>query len=283
MALALRPQPPDAPPLGALLRTWRRRRNYSQLALALAADVSQRHLSFVESGRTRPSRDMVLRLAAQLEVPLRERNRLLLAAGFAPVYPERPLDDPALGAARAAVERVLAAHEPYPALAVDRSWTLVAANRAVALLTAGAAPALLAPPVNVLRLSLHPDGVAPRIVNYGEWRAHVLARLRREAAAAGDDALAALADELGAYPPPRPAPRAPSAGRGAGDADGAGVFVPLRLAAGDAVLSLLSTTTVFGTPADVTLAELALECFFPADAATAEWLRRAAAGAPGGG
>ncbi len=291
MALALRPQPPDAPPLGALLRTWRQRRNYSQLALALAADVSQRHLSFVESGRTRPSRDMVLRLAAQLEVPLRERNRLLLAAGFAPVYPERPLDDPALGAARAAVERVLAAHEPYPALAVDRSWTLVAANRAVALLTAGAAPALLAPPVNVLRLSLHPDGVAPRIVNYGEWRAHVLARLRREAAAAGDDALAALADELHGYPPPRPAPRGPSAGRGAGDGngagdgagDGAGVFVPLRLAAGDAVLSFLSTTTVFGTPADVTLAELALECFFPADAATAEWLRRAAGGAPGGG
>ena len=277
MATSFHPPPPDSgaatqPPLGALLREWRQRRKLSQLALALAADVSQRHLSFVESGRTRPSREMVLRLAAPLEVPLRERNRLLLAAGFAPSYPERRLDDPALVAARAAVERVLRAHEPYPALAVDRHWTLVAANRAVAPLLAGASATLLAPPVNVLRLSLHPDGVAPRIVNYGQWRTHLLERLRQQIAASGDDGLAALHDELRGYPPPARsrARRSPAAAD-----DGAGVFVPLQLAADDGgVLTFLSTTTVFGTPVDVTLAELALECFFPADDETAERLRR---------
>ncbi|HKG95298.1 MAG TPA: helix-turn-helix transcriptional regulator [Gemmatimonadaceae bacterium] len=264
--------------VGALLREWRQRRKLSQLALALAADVSQRHLSFVESGRTRPSREMVLRLAVQLQMPLRERNQLLLAAGFAPLYPERPLDDPALGAVRAAVERVLTAHEPYPALAVDRHWTLVAANRAVAPFLAGASPALLAPPVNVLRLSLHPEGVAPRIVNYRQWRAHLLERLHQQVAASGDDTLAALYDELRAYPPPAPSRmqshmrHPPSVA-----SDGAGLFVPLQLAVGDddsEVLTFFSTTTVFGTPVDVTLAELALECFFPGDAETAERLRR---------
>ncbi len=196
---------PAPPPLGALLRAWRGRRGQSQLALALDAGVSQRHLSFVESGRTRPSRDLVLRLAAHLDVPLRERNRLLLAAGFAPLFAERPLADPALAAARAAVERGRAAHAPFPALAVDRRWTLVAANGALPRLLDGAAPALLAPPVNVLRLALHPDGLAPRIVNHAEWRAHLLERLRHQAAAAGDDALAALHDELQGYPAPRPA------------------------------------------------------------------------------
>jgi len=257
-------------PLGTLLREWRQRRKLSQLALALAAGVSQRHLSFVESGRTRPSRDMVLRLATCLELPLRERNRMLLAAGFAPLYPERPLDDPALGAARAAIERVLLAHEPYPALAVDRHWTLVAANRAVGPLLAGASPALLAPPLNVLRLTLHPEGVAPRIVNYGQVRAHLLERLHQQVGASGDDALAALYDELRGYPPPARdgARRSPAIA-----SEGAGVFVPLQLATDDGVLAFLSTTTVFGTPVDVTLAELALECFFPADAETAERLR----------
>jgi transcriptional regulator with XRE-family HTH domain len=256
-------------PLGALLREWRQRRKLSQLALALAADVSQRHLSFVESGRTRPSRDMVLRLAAQLELPLRERNRLLLAAGFAPLYPERPLDDPALDAARAAVVRLLTAHEPYPALAVDRHWTLVAANRAVAPLFAGASPALLEPPLNVLRVTLHPDGVAPRLVNYGQLRTHLLERLHQQVAASGDDTLAALYDELRAYPPPARSGthRSPAIAH-----EGAGVFVPLQLATDDGVLTFLSTTTVFGSPVDVTLAELALECFFPADAETAERL-----------
>jgi len=270
MTSPLRRQTDSQGPSGTLLREWRHRRKLSQLALALAAGVSQRHLSFVESGRTRPSRDMVLRLATCLELPLRERNRLLLAAGFAPLYPERRLDDPVLGAARAAMERVLTAHEPYPALAVDRHWTLVAANRAVGPLLAGAAPALLAPPLNVLRLTLHPDGVAPRIVNYGQVRTHLLERLHQQVGASGDDALATLYDELRGYPPPARdgARRSPAIA-----SEGAGVFVPLQLATDDGVLSFLSTTTVFGTPVDVTLAELALECFFPADAETAERLR----------
>src|SRR5512146_1621612 len=188
--------PATHPTLGDLLREWRRRRNLSQLALALESDISQRHISFVESGRARPSRELVLRLAERLEVPQRERNRLLLAAGYAPVYQERPLADPALAAARQAVERVLAGHEPYPALAVDRHWTLVAANRALAPLLAGIAPELLAPPVNVLRLSLHPDGLAPRIVNFGQWRAHLHERVHQQVAASGDPTLAALLEEL---------------------------------------------------------------------------------------
>jgi len=262
----------ERPTLGALLREWRQRRHLSQLALALDADVSQRHLSFVESGRAQASRELVLRLAERLEVPLRERNHLLLAAGYAPLFAERPLDDPALSAARRAVERVLAAHEPYPALAVDRQWRLVAANRAVAPLLAGVSPALLAPPVNVLRLSLHPDGLAPRIVNLAQWRAHLLERLAQQVAASADPALAALRDELRALPAPRTsAVRHPSIA-----GDGAGVFVPMQLATDAGVLSFLSTTTVFGTPVDVTLAELALECFFPADDATAAALARAA-------
>lgn len=266
----------DAPPSpGSLLRGWRQRRKLSQLALALEADVSQRHLSFVESGRTRPSREMVLKLATCLQLPLRERNRLLLAAGFAPHYPERRLDDPALDAARQAVERVLTAHEPFPALAVDRHWTMVAANRAIAALVAGASPALLAPPVNVLRLSLHPDGLAPRIVNLAEWRSHLLERLEQQITASGDEALAALHDELRGYPAPaRSAPQRPADGA----ADAACVFVPLRLTTDVGVLALLSTTTVFGTPVDVTLAELALECFFPADAETRERLRQLTTG-----
>ena len=263
---------PTAPDLalGALLREWRQRRHLSQLALALAADVSQRHLSFVESGRARPSREMVLRLGEHLAVPLRERNRLLLAAGYAPVFAERPLSDPALHAAREAVERVLRGHEPFPALAIDRHWTLVAANRAVTPLLAGAAPRLLAPPVNVLRLSLDPEGLAPRIVNLVQWRAHLLDRLQQQVDASADATLAALHEELRAYPLPRAAPRPVP---GAVAPDGAGVFVPLQLATDDGTLSFLSTTTVFGTPVDVTLAEIALECFFPADEATAARLR----------
>lgn len=263
---------------GPLLRAWRERRRLSQLALALDAGVSQRHLSFVESGRSEPSRAMVLRLAEHLGVPLRERNRLLLAAGYAPAYAERPLADPALAAARAAVERVLAGHEPFPALAVDRHWTLVAANRAVEPLLAGVAPALLAASVNVLRLSLHPDGLARRIVNYAEWRAHLLERLARQVAASGDARLVALAEELRGYPAPCAWAASDGARSDIGANDG-GIFVPLRLATDGGVLTLVSTTTVFGTPADVTLDELALECFFPADAATAERLRGAIADA----
>lgn len=244
----------------------------SQLDLAGQADISTKHLSFLETGRSAPSRDMLLRLAEQLEVPLRERNALLRAAGFAAVFPERPLADPALTSARGAVELVLRGHEPYPALAVDRHWNLLAANSAIGRLLVGADAALLRPPVNVLRLSLHPAGLAPRIVNLAEWRAHLLARLRHQIDVTGDPALIALINELRALPaPPRDGAE--------GHEDGA-VVVPLQLRVGDAVLRLFSTTTVFGTPVDVTLAELALESFFPADPATADALRRAAEADP---
>ena len=196
-------------PVGELLRGWRQRRRLSQLDLALEAEISSRHLSFLETGRSQPSRDMLLHLAERLDVPLRERNVLLTAAGYAPVFAERALTDPALQAARKAVELVLKGHEPFPALAVDRHWTLVAANAAVAPLLAGADPALLAPPVNVLRLSLHPNGLAPRIENLREWRAHLLERLRRQVELTADPVLAALMDELRAYPSPGGAARSP--------------------------------------------------------------------------
>lgn len=263
-----------APSFGDHLRDWRRRRRLSQLDLACEADISTRHLSFIETGRSRPSRDMVLHLAERLEVPLRERNTLLVAAGFAPAYPVRPLDDPALALARRAVERVIEAHAPNPALAVDRHWQLVAANAAVPLLLDGVSPALLQPPVNVLRLGLHPDGLAPRIVNYGEWRGHLLERLQRQVDSAGDPVLVELLAELRAYPAP-PARIATLAPPEEAHPD---VVVPFRLATASGILSFLSTTTVFGTPVDVTLSELAVESFFPADAATAEALRRTGAG-----
>jgi transcriptional regulator with XRE-family HTH domain len=251
---------------GPLLREWRSRRRLSQLDLALDAEVSARHLSFVETGRAQPSRDMVLRLAEHLRVPLRERNTLLVAAGYAPAFRERPLDDPALGPAREAVDLVLKGHEPFPALAVDRHWNLVASNRAVAPLLAGVDPELLRPPVNVLRLSLHPRGVAPRITNLGEWRAHLLGRLRQQIEATADPVLAGLLRELSGYP---------AQGQAANPSAAApGIVVPLRLVTDAGTLALLSTTTVFGTPVDVTLSELALETFFPADAETAAALRR---------
>jgi transcriptional regulator with XRE-family HTH domain len=258
-------------PVGELLRDWRQRRRLSQLDLALEADVSARHVSFLETGRSRPSREMVLRLADQLEIPIREQNALLVAAGYAPVYPERQLDDPALRAARQAVELVLAGHEPYPAVAVDRHWTLVAANRAIEPLLVGIRPDLLAPPVNVLRATLHPAGLAPRIANYAEWRAHMLARLGRQVALTADATLTALLEELSAYPAPANAIGSDEPAR---DQDGTGVVMPLRIRTDDGVLSFLYTTTIFGTPVDVTLAELAIEAFFPADQATADALRR---------
>ena len=257
-------------PIGELLRDWRQRRRLSQLDLALEAEISTRHLSFVETGRARPSRDMVLHLAERLEVPLRERNSLLVAAGFAPAFRERPLDDPAMTAARRAVGQVLAAHGPFPALAVDRHWNLVAANAAVQALLGGVAPALLVPPVNVLRLSLHPQGLAPAIANLGEWRTHILVRLRRQAEAAADPALVRLLQELATLPTPdEPAARP-------GEHEPGGVIVPLRLRSPAGLLELIGTTTVFGSALDITLAELTLETFFPADAATAAALRRLA-------
>lgn len=259
---AARPAPR---PVGALLRQWRTRRRLSQLELSLRAEVSTRHVSFVETGRSTPSREMILRLAEELDIPLRERNHLLLAAGYAPGYPESTWGSPPLAAVRAAVQQVLTGHEPHPALAVDRGWHLVDANRTVGLLTRDAAPGLLASPVNVLRLSLHPDGIASRIANLGQWRAHLLGRLRRQADATADADLTALYKELQSYPCDDPEPEVDLPGPG-------DIVVPLRMRHGDRELSFVSTTTVFGTPLDVTVAELAIESFFPADEETASAL-----------
>ncbi len=252
------------PTVGTLLRDWRQRRRLSQLDLALEAGVSPRHVSFVETGRSRPSADMVVHLAEQLDVPLRERNQLLLAAGYAPAYGQRGLEEPEMGPVREALDSVLRGHEPYPAVVVDRHWGMVAGNSAVSLLTDGVAPALLEPPVNVLRVSLHPDGVAPRIVNLAEWRAHVLDRLGRQAVLTGDPALATLYEELSSLPGGPSGPHDLAAGD---------IAVPLRLRAGDAELVFISTLTTFGTATDVTVAELSIESFFPADRATADALR----------
>lgn len=264
-----------AQPVGNLIREWRQRRRLSQLDLALGADISARHVSFVETGRSVPSREMLLHLAERLEVPLRDRNELLLAAGYAPAFRERPLSDPALAAARQAVELVLHGHEPYPAIAVDRHWSLVAHNRSVAPFLVGVAPALLQPPANVLRASLHPEGFAPRIANFAEWRAHLLARLGHQVDVTADPVLADLLKELREYPTP-----ASSEPHTAGEPEHSSVFVPLRLRTPAGLLNLISTTTVFGTPVDITLSELALETFFPADPETAALLRGAAVSAP---
>lgn len=250
-------------PVGEQLRDWRQRRHLSQLDLAGLADISSRHLSFMETGRSLPSRAMLLRLSDRLDVPLRERNQLFVAAGFAPVYAERRLDDPALQDARRAIDLVLRGHEPYPALAIDRHWNMHAANRAVDPFLKGVAPHLLEPPVNVLRLSLHPEGVAPRVANLGEWRAHLLQRLRQQVEGSGDPVLEALLQELLAYPAPaHEEPPSPTA-----------FVVPMRLRTEVGELAFISTTTVFGTPVEVTLSELAIESFFPADEKTAKVLR----------
>ncbi len=263
------------PAVGQMLRVWRRRRHLTQLALAAETDISQRHLSFVESGRAQPSREMVLRIAEHLRVPLRERNALLFAAGFAPVYRERSYDDPELAVARQAMERVLKAHEPNPALLVDRHWNLVAANAALAPMLAPVTdPALVTPPVNVLRLTLHPAGMAPAIVNLPVVRSHLLERLRQQVDATADPVLANLLTELSAYPATN-AYSVPAAADAESLASAGHIALPLRIRSGDAVLSFISTITVFGTPLDVTLSELALETFFPEDAFTAAALAAA--------
>jgi transcriptional regulator with XRE-family HTH domain len=244
---------------GDLLREWRQRRRLSQLDLAIGANVSSRHLSFVETGRAKPSSEMILHLAEYLDVPLRDRNALLLAGGYAPAYPERTLEAPELKAVQAALARVLKAHEPYPAAVVNRWWELVAANQGIGLFTGQVRPDLLEPPVNVLRLSLHPDGMAPRIANLPEWRAHLLARLHRQAEATGDQRLAALHAELSGYP----------GSEGSPSPQAADVVVPLRYRTGPGELSFISLTAVVGTPMDVTVEELAIESFYPADEATA--------------
>jgi transcriptional regulator with XRE-family HTH domain len=254
----------SAPPLGILLKDWRQRRRMSQLDLALEAGVSARHLSFLETGRSNPSREMVLHLAEELDLPLRERNRMLLAAGFAPAYDERPLEAPELEPVRRAVAQVLTGIEPFPAAVIDRWWNLVASNRQIGVFLEGVAPELLEPPANVLKVSLHPDGMAPRIANLAEWREHLLSRLRREIAATGDARLTELLEEVSAYP--APADRAPDV-----PPHGA-IAVPLRIHGARRELTFISTVATFGTAVDVTVAELSIEAFFPADAQTAEAL-----------
>ncbi|MDF5757142.1 helix-turn-helix transcriptional regulator [Spongiactinospora sp. TRM90649] len=253
--------------VGDLLREWRRRRRVSQLDLAIEAGVSARHVSFLETGRARPSREMVMRLSDHLGVPLRHRNRLLVAAGHAPVYRERPIAAPEMGAVRGALDKILAGHEPYPALVVDRAWDLVAANRGAGLFLDGLPADLLKEPVNVLRLTLHPDGLARDLANLSEVRSHLLGHLRAQAESSGEPRLADLHDELAAYryPGAEPGPARPYA---TGD-----VLLPLRLRRGGAVLSMFTTIAVFGTPLDVTVSELAIELFWPNDEATAALLR----------
>jgi len=261
----------SAPTVGALLRDWRIRRRHSQLSLALHADVSARHLSFLETGRAMPSREMVWQLAEALEIPPRERDALLLAAGFAPASAPRVPDDAQLRGVRDAVDLLLAALMPAPALAVDRHWTVVAYNPALAVFLRDVDPTLATPPVNALRASLHPRGLAPRIANLAQWRAHVLARLRRDVELTADPVLAALRAELQAYPPP------PGAAPDDGEAE-PGVVIPLRVRSPHGTLAFLSTTTIFGTAVDARAAELTIESFLPADAHTAAVLRAAAGG-----
>jgi transcriptional regulator with XRE-family HTH domain len=254
--------------VGEHLREWRQRRHLSQLDLAVDAEISARHLSFVETGRAAPSREMVLKLAERLDVPLRERNVLLVAAGFAPAFPQRSLDDPMLKSARQAIDLVLRAHEPNPALAYDRHWNLVTANRMVAPLLDGIPERLLGQPFNILRLAFHPEALAPRTVNLAEWCGHLLERLHRQCEATADPELIKLYNDLRAFPlPARTVPLPPDNN----------VAIPLKLRHNGEVLSFISTTMVFGTPVDVTLSELALETFFPADDLTTARMRQMAA------
>jgi transcriptional regulator with XRE-family HTH domain len=260
-----------ARPVGDLLREWRQRRRLSQLDLACEAEISTRHLSFVETGRAQPSREMILHLSEQLDIPMRERNILLVAAGYAPMFPERSLDDPALRSARKAIDLVLESQKPYPAFAIDRHWNIVASNGAIPEVYVGVAADVLRPPINALRLSLHPEGLAPRIVNLEEWREHVLGRLRRQVDLTADPLLIDLLRELVDYAKPLAKRRADA------PSPEHAVAVPFRISTVLGLLSFFTTTTIFGTPVDVTLSELALECFYPADAATADVVRAAAA------
>jgi transcriptional regulator with XRE-family HTH domain len=256
-------------PIGELLRSWRQRRNLSQLELALDADVSARHVSFLETGRSRPSREMVIRLAEQLEIPLRERNALLLAAGYAPIYAERQLDAPEMAPVRQAIDRFLRAHEPYPAVVIDRHHNLIASNDALELLLEGVDPELLKPPANVLRIALHPNGMAPRTLNLREWSAYLLQRARREAHITHDPDLASLYEELSGYPGVQTIPAQSEVQPG-------DIVLPLRLLDldGESELAFFGTISTFGTAADITLAELAIEAFYPANARTAMRLLR---------
>lgn len=262
--------------VGPLLRGWREQRRISQLELALRADSSARHISFVETGRSRPSEELILRLAEHLDVPVRERNALLVVAGYAPRYTETALDDPAMEALRESMDRLLQGYDPYPALVLDGTYTVVAANRGIALLLEGVAGHLLVPPVNAMRLTLHPEGLAPRVVNLREWRADLLAQMERQIALARSAPLRELYEEVAAYPVPeraRPAPDPAGAGTGAGPGGLPPLALPLRIEHDGRVLSFLSSIATFNTPMDVTVAELAIETFLPADRATASYLR----------
>ncbi|MFI1398310.1 helix-turn-helix domain-containing protein [Streptomyces sp. NPDC020681] len=264
--------------VGPLLRRWRERRKLSQLELAMRADSSSRHISFVETGRSRPSEEMVLRLAEHLDVPVRERNALLLAAGYAPRYAETSLDDPAMESLREGIERLLQGYEPYPAVVVDGTYTVLAANRGIAMLLDGLPEHLLSPPLNAMRITLHPEGLSQRIRNLREWRGHLLAQMERQIALARSDALRELYDEVAAYPLPEPAPE--SAANTAADDDGLEVpaatpyfALPLQIEHDGRVLSFVSSISTFNTPMDVTVAELAIETFLPADPATVKYLQ----------
>lgn len=266
--------PADSP--GDLLRQWRQRRRFSQLHLALEADISQRHLSFIENGRAAPSREMLLKLSETLDVPLRERNCLLVSAGYAPMFVERSLEDPALRLAMDAVQRILDGHAPNPALAIDRHWTILRSNSAIAPLLAEVKDkSLLQAPVNALRLSLHPGGLAPNILNLAEWRSHVLERLRNINDTVVDRELVELERELSSYPGGAVAPHNEPGHHG-------GIAVPLQIKVGEMALSFITTTTIFGAPLDLTLSELAIESFFPADEATAQYLRQMQTSEQGG-
>jgi transcriptional regulator with XRE-family HTH domain len=262
---------PTRPEIGSLLREWRERRRVTQLALALDAGVSARHLSFVETGRSQPGREMLLRVLGQLEVPFREQNQLLLAAGHAPAYPERSLEDSDLTPVRDALDAILSGHEPYPAVAVDRAWNMIAANAAMLSLTEAVeiAPELLEPPINVIRIGLHPRGLGPLFVNFGHWHAHWLKRLEHQLAVTGDQQLVSLIEEVAGYPvsgPDRDGAAGPSAGE---------ILGPVRMRTPDGEeLSFFGMFASFDTPFEVTTSELAVELLFPADRTTAETLRK---------
>ena len=255
--------------VGDLLRDWRQRRRLSQLDLAVEAEVSVRHLSFVETGRSRPSREMVVGLAESLDLPLRDRNALLLAAGYAPIYHETALDDAAMSPVRGALDRLLAGHEPFPAIVVDRHWELVAANRpAMEIMSDGVAPQLLEPPVNAMRVTLHPEGMAPRIVNFAEYSSHLIEQLHRQATSTGDPVLLELERELRGY--------AGLDGKAGSITESRALFVPMVLRISDNLdLTFFNTLTTFGTALDITMAELTIEALYPADAATAAAVRAA--------
>ncbi|MEX2970408.1 helix-turn-helix domain-containing protein [Streptomyces sp. C184] len=256
--------------VGPLLREWRDRRRISQLELALRADSSARHISFIETGRARPSQEMVLRLAAHLDVPVRERNALLIAAGYAPTFPETPLDDPSMAALRSGMERLLTGYEPFPALVMDGTYHVQAANRGLTMLLAGVDPALLEPPLNAMRLTMHPGGLAPRIRNYREWRGHLLTQMERQLALLRSAPLRALYDEVSGYPLP------PGGEESAAHGEHAPLALPMMLEHDGTVLSFLSTIATFNTPMDVTVSELAVETFLPANPETADYLRESA-------